>query len=402
MNTDPSQHVLMLGTFGFQPKATMRARALGIARALRSRGWSATVGTTPWDFPPDAGRCWTEDGVRLRNTRSTRPLLWPLAVGEMVAWARADRAAILHVFKPKGFGDLAGRRLRRAVPVVVDMDDWEGNGGWNDMGLYGPLQRRLFDWQERSWPRQAAALTVASRELERRAIDLGASPTAVHYVPNGLSQRRFAQLTPDPAAAAAFRAACLGEGAPNVLLYTRFVEFDPALPARLIAAIRRQHPDARLVVAGSSATSAPEQALFDEARRLGVEPAIVALGWTDPAELPAIAGVCDVAVHPFDDTRLNRAKSSVKLLELMATGIPVVTTSVGENTAFIVSGQSGLLVPPSDEAALVAAALSVLGDSQLAWRLGQAARERIGSDFVWDHLVGRALDAYRHALERFR
>ncbi|MDI3341187.1 MAG: glycosyltransferase, partial [Sphaerobacter sp.] len=273
----------MLGTFGFRPKATLRARALGIAQALVARGWSATIGTTPWDSPADAGSQWSEGGVRLVTTRTTHALLWPLAVREMLGWARRDPPALVHVFKPKGFGDLAGRRLRRRLPVVIDMDDWEGDGGWNDTGLYGPLQRRLFDWQERTWPPRAAALTVASRTLAERACELGAPSERVFYVPNGLSAARFHELAPD--AADRDRASSLPGTGPRILLYTRFVEFDPATLVRMLLRVRATEPSAVLVIAGASADGRPEAALDRAAAAAGVGAAIVRLGWVAAAEV---------------------------------------------------------------------------------------------------------------------
>lgn len=390
----------MLGTFGMRPKATMSARALAIGQVLRQHGWDIRLGTTPWDWPRDAGRRWVEGGVRISNTRITRPALWPLAAGEMVRWAHAEQPSLIHLFKPKGFGDLASRWLRRSTPVVVDMDDWEGNGGWNDSGLYGPLQRRVFDWQERTWPALASALTVASRELERRAVGLGAPAERVHYVPNGLTMTRIAALAPDPVAVTEFRTRRLPGGGPSILLYTRFVEFDPASIADLLAGVRARVPGTRLVIAGGSAGGRAEPALLGRARELACDDAIVQLGWIDPEQLGFIAGACDVAVHPFDDSRLNRAKSPVKLLELMAAGIPIVTTNVGEAPAFLENGTSGLIMPPGDTAALVTAVASCLKNSDLRVRIGQAARERVARHFTWGRLVDRVLEAYADGLAR--
>lgn len=384
----------MLGTFGMRPKATMSARALAIGQALRQHGWDIRIGTTPWDWPRDAGRRWIDGGVRISNTHVTRPVLWPLAASEMIRWAHIEQPSLIHLFKPKGFGDLASRWLRRSTPVVVDMDDWEGNGGWNDTGLYSSLQRRVFDWQERTWPALASSVTVASRELERRATGLGAPAERVHYVPNGLTTARIAALAPDPVAVAEFRARSLPGDSPSILLYTRFVEFDPASIADLLAGVRARVPDTRLVIAGGSASGKAEPALLQRARQLGCEDAIIQLGWIDPGQLGFIAGACDVAIHPFDDSRLNRAKSPVKLLELMASGIPVVTTDVGEAPAFIEHGKSGLIAPPGDTAALVAAVVRCLESAEFRISLGRAARERVARHFIWDRLVDRVLQAY--------
>ncbi len=65
------------------------------------------------------------------------------------------------------------------------------------------------------------------------------------------------------------------------------------------------------------------------------------------------------------------------VLEAMASGRPVVTTSVGGITDMIVDGQSGLLVPPGDHRQLAAAMDRVLGDGDLRSRLGVGAQQRV-------------------------
>ncbi|HVX30595.1 MAG TPA: glycosyltransferase family 4 protein [Nitrolancea sp.] len=383
----------MLGTFGLRPKATLRARALAMAQSLSASDWSFELITTPWDFPSDAGRAWSEDGIPVRNTRTVRPLAFPLATLETTRRVRQTRPDLIHLFKPKGFGDLSARVLRRLMPVVVDMDDWEGNGGWNEIGGYPSLQRHLFDWQERTWPRRAAALTVASRTLEQRALELGASPSRVHYIPNGLTRQRFTQLT------SVDRPPAGTDEPPIILLYTRFVEFKPELIAQLLVFVREAFPGALVRIVGASADGRPETELRRAARAAGVGDAIDWHGWAGQDEISQLAAACDVAVHPFDDNLVNRAKCSVKLLELMATGIPVVTTSVGENASFIQNGVSGILVQPGEVAALAIGVIEVLRNRDLADRLGKAARERVNACFLWEQLAPRVADAYRQALD---
>src|SRR5690606_34457876 len=123
-----------------------------------------------------------------------------------------------------------------------------------------------------------------------------------------------------------------------------------------------------------SAGGKAEPRLLARARKLSCDDAIIQLGWIEPGQLGFIAGACDVAVHPFNDSRLNRAKSPVKLLELMATGIPVVTTNVGEAPAFVENGTSGLVAPPDDVGALVAAVVDCLENPNLRIRFGRAAQ----------------------------
>jgi len=167
----------------------------------------------------------------------------------------------------------------------------------------------------------------------------------------------------------------------------------------VLARVREVHPTATLVIAGASADGRPEEILDQAAAEAGIGSAITRLGWVQATDIGAIAAACDVAVHPFDDTPLNRAKSSVKLLELMATGTAVVTTHVGENAQVIRDGATGALVPPGDPGALAAAVSVLLSHPERRRQIGQSARAFIGAELLWDRLVERVLEAYAVALD---
>ena len=62
------------------------------------------------------------------------------------------------------------------------------------------------------------------------------------------------------------------------------------------------------------------------------------------------------------------------VLEAMALGVPVVTTDVNGLTETVVDGETGLVVPERDPAALADALQRVLGDPALAERLASQAR----------------------------
>ena len=64
------------------------------------------------------------------------------------------------------------------------------------------------------------------------------------------------------------------------------------------------------------------------------------------------------------------------VLEAMASGRPVITTSIGGMVDMIIHEESGLLVPPGDKRALTASLERLLGDNVLRMRIGIGARER--------------------------
>jgi glycosyltransferase involved in cell wall biosynthesis len=78
----------------------------------------------------------------------------------------------------------------------------------------------------------------------------------------------------------------------------------------------------------------------------------------------------------------------------MAHGKPVVATAVGGLLDLVVDGETGLLVPPRDPAALRRALERLLADRELRRRLGAAARERARADFSWERVTDATLAAY--------
>ena len=384
--------IVMLAPFGIRPKGTLLARMLPLAQALERRGYCMSIVAPPVQNPQDAGRRDVYGGVTVAHT--ARPSLpGPAGVAQQVSMllgaALVDRPDVLHLFKPKGYSGLAAllaRAVRPRLPLVVDTDDWEGWGGWNDLLPYPRAAKTLFAWQERDLPRRAAAVTVASRTLEAQVQSFGVPPERVFYLPNGVSSSELESDTTQHSTL----------NTRNLLLYTRFWEFDVRDLVAALVPIAAGCPAARLLVVGRGERG-EEQDLLRLARRAGVASVIDYRGWVEPAQIPGLLAAADVALAPMNDTLINRARGLAKLLELMAAGLPIVAARVGQAAEYIEDGRSGVLVPPGNPAALARAALALLADAPLRARLGQAARERVEQMFAWDVLAGAAERAYRVA-----
>lgn len=393
------RHIAMLAPFGLAPKTTVRMRAVPLAEALVARGHRVTIIVPPWDDPGQSGREWDEDGVTIRHISLPERLpTWGI-VHRMRGAVRATQPDLIHVFKPKGYGALAALGMELRYPLVVDTDDWEGRGGWNEVGDYSPAQRAVFAWQERSLPRRAAAATVASRTLETQLWGFGLPRERVAYLPNGIAKKRHANWEAAREGAAGVRQNLGLADMPTILLYTRFVEFPPERPVAILRAVRERVPEARLLLVGSGLRG-EEAAMFAEARRAGLSEAITHLPWVEWGELPATLAAADVAILPYDDTLLNRAKCSVKTLDLMVAGSAIVADAVGQNAEYLEHSASGLLVPPGDGAAFACAVADLLGDPARRAALGEAAARRAWERFGWDRLVERAEEVYATALAR--
>jgi glycosyltransferase involved in cell wall biosynthesis len=120
-----------------------------------------------------------------------------------------------------------------------------------------------------------------------------------------------------------------------------------------------------------------------------------ARGFVPHDELKRLYGRAAVVACPS-----RREGFGVACLEAMAYGRPVVATGVGGLRDLVVDGETGIVVPPRDPAALRAALERLLGDRELRRRLGAAGRERAREHFSWEAVTDATMTAYADAAGR--
>ena len=386
--------IAMVGPFGLHPKQTMRSRALGLARPLVARGHTVRLIMPPWDTPAEAGRAWTEDGVELRYVplRGDTAGITRRLIRETLAW----QPDVVHCFKPKAYSGLVAEWLwrfhRRRVRLVMDSDDWEGAGGWNDVAPYTPWQKRFFARQERYGLTHAHAVTVASRTLESLTWSLGVPRERVVYVPNGPGTP-LDEVSPAERAAVRDRLG-LGER-PAVLVYSRLFEFDTARLVAVLSDIRAAVPHVAVLLVGAGLYAADSARFREQLVAAGLLEVVVDVGWVELDQLPATLAAADLGLYLMDDTLLNRTKCPVKLADMLAAGVPVVAEAVGQVTEYVRDGRTGALRRTGDVAGLAAAAAELLGDAEKRERRGAAARVDVGERFSWERLSRSVEKAYQ-------
>jgi glycosyltransferase involved in cell wall biosynthesis len=139
---------------------------------------------------------------------------------------------------------------------------------------------------------------------------------------------------------------------------------------RILAAV----PQARLLVVGGKEQSPYARQVRAAAAQAGTADRIT---WTSHRDdIPEILAALDLLVLPSLEESFP-----LSILEAMASGLPVVATTVGGIPECVVPGQTGLLVPPARSDLLAAAVVELLGDRSRARRFGAAGRNRVQERF---------------------
>ncbi len=213
----------------------------------------------------------------------------------------------------------------------------------------------------------AAVVVVNSRAVAAR-FDW-ARPGKVRCIYNGVDPARFRPSAPPPGLRATLG---LPEGALVVGSVGRFVAYKGY--DRLLEAARLVHdrrPDVHWLLVGDGEL---RPALEAQCRQLDLKEVVHFLGWRE--DVPALLTLSDVFVLPSLGEHFGRV-----LIEAMATARPVVATAAGGVPEIVRDGETGLLVPPADAAALARATLDLLADPARAARLGAAGRRRVETEF---------------------
>ena len=291
--------------------------------------------------------------------RGRMPLVFAATLARVAALLLGRRVAVLHLHCAergsvlrKGLLLLLGKAC--GVPVVLHMHGAEFP---QFFAALPPPARAVL----RAVLARADAVVVLGAEWRRFFITVvGLAAARVHVIANGVA------LPPAPIEPPA--------GEPCRLLFAGNLGPRKNL-AGLLAALadpRLAALDWTLDIAGDGDAEAHRAA----AAATGIAARLRFHGWLGPTPMAALLARAAVLVLPSRDEGLPMA-----ILEAMAQGLAVVATPVGAIPEAVRDGETGLLVPPGDDARLAGALCRLVADPALRRRLGAAGRAAIAREF---------------------
>jgi phosphatidylinositol alpha-1,6-mannosyltransferase len=379
-----------------------------IAKHVAARGHDVHI-VAPWH--PLVARGRAEDGVSfhffkyapvpalnvfgyaagMRADVRLRGAAWMAAPLAMTAgWltamrvAQKRRATVMHGHWVVPGGAIAAAAQPR-LPLVVSL-----HGSDVFVAERTPIARaaagRVF--------RRSGAVTACSQDLADRAIALGADPERMEVVPYGVDAARFKPSSPSDRTAVR-RGAGIPADAPLVVAAGRLVRkkgFEYLIDALALLEAGHVH----LVIAGvgdlddelrarARASHAADRVHFP-----GNLPQDTVGAWFSAADIVAVPSVRD------DSGNVDGLPNT--LLEGLAAGTPVVTTSVGGIGSVVEHDRSALVVAERDPQALAVTIDALLADPDRRDRIGRAGRALVNERFGWCAAAARFEAAYDRAL----
>jgi glycosyltransferase involved in cell wall biosynthesis len=311
---------------------------------------------------------------------------------------------------------------RLGLPLVYEI-----NAPASELALYFDEYLhlpRVPDWLEGLRLRRADAVTTVSTALREYLVERhrlrGAAAEKITVVPNGADlaafrpqtepsarARRLLRITAGPESGGARAAA-----APSLDDTRPFVAVAPAAAAPAapgpvvgfvgsfqkfhgvellidmaleVAALRR---DVRFLLVGDGPGFAKVRS-----RLAPLGERAVLTGTVEHAEVPGLVAAFDVGVLP----ETSFYACPLKVIEWMAAGKAVVAPRYGPLTEMIADGEEGLLFPPRDLGALVAAVLRLVDRPALRRKLGDAAAARAAASLSWTDNARRVIGVLEQA-----
>jgi glycosyltransferase involved in cell wall biosynthesis len=367
-----------------------------LARGLASRGVTVDVVTAGdredqrsevlWD-----GHAPQEGLLTVYRVKTRRTGIHEAGMGGAFSYLRAalplvrarmrdEHYDIVHLFFSLPTGAMLPFLALGDTPVILSLRG-------SDVPGYDPCQPRLDRAHRMLLPltrwiwRRANRVIAVCESLGRLALR---TDPGLHYsvIPNGVDLTRFRPSS---------RARSRHPGTIRCLAVARLVERKGLTDLiRAIASLERGRYQLEIVGSGPD-----EWELRGLAARLGITREVMFTGSLDRAAIPGRYREADIfTLAPWGD-----AFGHV-FAEALASGLPIVGSTVGGVPELVEHGKNGFLVPPREPIALAAAIRLLADNPDLRAQIGRRNRAQAEANLSWARVTTRYLSVYQGVLRR--
>jgi alpha-1,3-rhamnosyl/mannosyltransferase len=309
----------------------------------------------------------------LLGRRGTRAITEATLLGSLADRRRCD---VLH-----SVALTAPLWLRAANVITVADVTWLRHRG------SVPLPTRLL-WRTLVIPaarRAERVVTLSEAAKAEISQDLDIRLERIDAIPLGPGTESRADPTPEPALRERLG---LGSGRLVLAVSALLAHKNVGALVEALPAIRREVPDAVLVVAGNPTPLGAR--LAARAQELGLDDAVFMPGWVSPSDLEGLYSAAECFAFPS-----FREGFGLPVLEAMRRGLPVTCSNASAVPE--VAGDAALTFDPARPEEIAAAVTRILQDEQLARSLSERGKSRAAL-FTWKRTAEETLASFERAL----
>ena len=303
---------------------------------------------------------------------------------------RKHRFDIIHAhwLLPNGFIGAVVSKICK-VPLVITL-----HGSDIFVSKLNPIFKAVAKWTLK----HTATVTSVTPAFLPELAALGVPEDKRCLIPNGVDPEMFPPVSHKQLAALQ-KNLSISEGQLVLFALGRIVlkkGFDILI--RAFSNIRKKIPQVTLIIGGDGSDLARLKAL---AEAQGVSDVIRFPGTINRLEVPIYFYLCDLFVLPaVVDPKGNMDGCPIVILEAMACGKPVVSSTISGIPLVVQNGITGLLVEEKNPDALAASIVSLLENRAKREQFGKAAQQRIRHELTWSKTIEQFIDIYQQRANR--
>lgn len=259
------------------------------------------------------------------------------------------------------------------IPIIVKIDDavYEKSHGLKS------IQRRIEKILNSSSLKNATKLLVANEGTKELVSNFyGIPKNKISIVPNGIDISSFEKNNVVKKKSIVFSGAMYYHRGLDILL--------DAAPE-----IVKKMPETKFILIGDGPESEKLKNTVIE-KKLGIN--VEFKGWIPRIEIPHHLRESCIGIGPLRSTEVTKNALPIKVLEYMASSLPIIAAEGTLQEDILKDGQNGYFIKNSDD--LAKKIVFLLQNDQVRESMGQKSRE-IVSQFDWKNIVNRILEEYK-------
>lgn len=205
----------------------------------------------------------------------------------------------------------------------------------------------------------------------------------VSCIPNGVDCKLFSEVD--------------SNNAKNVMVYVGTVSDWSGLDLviKSIPAIKKEVPDIKLVIIGEGDYL---KNLKERSKEIGVSNNIEFIGKKEYITIPKILSKCKIGLAVYPKNNLMKYAFTLKLIEYMAAGLPVITTDIGDGAQIIKGSNSGFIVDYTIES-FSNAVIRLVKDDNLRNSMSKNGI-KYAKKFDWNNLASLEISVLNNIIEK--